>query len=180
MSNELGSLLRLEKLASNVSEETRANRTGILLGAEGRLIKAVPVLADEGGQVLDPRPLNLEQRVPVNVPEEARIDGERKLTELDLEGWGRVAVVGVPLRVSGTDYYALYVFKRIVDFNRGINQGLLAYLVIAAAIALYLVDPGGHCSPQDLPAGHGADPWRPAISPTASWTSAWRWRATGR
>lgn len=138
MSNELGSLLRLENLASNVSEETRANRTGILLGAEGRLIKAVPVLADEGGQVLDPRPLNLEQRVPVNVPEEARIDGERKLTELNLEGWGRVAVVGVPLRVSGTDYYALYVFKRIVDFNRGINQGLLAYLVIAAAIALFI------------------------------------------
>lgn len=138
MANELNTLLRLEKLASNSSEETRANRTGILLGAEGRLIKAVPVLADEEGRVLEPRPLNLEQRVPVSVPEEARIDGERKLTELDLEGWGRVAVVGVPLRVSDTDYYALYVFKRIVDFNRGINQGLLAYLAIAAAIALLI------------------------------------------
>jgi signal transduction histidine kinase len=138
MANELDTLLRLDKPASNVSEETRANRTGILLGAEGRLIKAVPVLADESGQVLEPRPLNLEQRTPINVPEEARVDGERKLTELDLEGWGRVAVVGVPLRVSGTDYYALYVFKRIVDFNRGINQGLLVYLLIAASIALFI------------------------------------------
>jgi signal transduction histidine kinase len=138
MANELDTLLRLDKPATNVSEETRANRTGILLGAEGRLIKAVPVLADEAGQVLEPRPLNLEQRTPINVPEEARVDGERKLTELDLEGWGRVAVVGVPLRVSGTDYYALYVFKRIVDFNRGINQGLLVYLLIAASIALFI------------------------------------------
>ncbi len=138
MANELSTLLRLDKFTSNASEETRANRSGILLGAEGRLIKAVPVLADDEGQVIDPRPLNLEQRAPLSIPEEARIDGERKLTELDLEGWGRVAIVGVPLQVSGTDYHALYIVKRIVDFNRGINQGLLAYLAVAAAVALVI------------------------------------------
>ncbi len=140
MANELSIMLRLENASQGqvASEDARQNRAGILMAAEGRLIKAVPVLADDNGKVLDPRPLNLEQRVPAIVPEEARIDGESKLTELEVEGSGSVAIAGVPLRVNGTDYHALYVFKRIEDLSSGINQDLLAYLAIASAVALLI------------------------------------------
>jgi signal transduction histidine kinase len=76
--------------------------------------------------------------VPAIVPAEARIDGESRLTELEVEGSGRVAIAGVPLRVNDTDYHALYVFKRIEDLSSGINRGLLAYLAIVSAVALLI------------------------------------------
>ena len=138
MSAELENLLRLEEVGQGVNNNQPAlDRTAIFLTATGRLLKGLPVLADADGKVLEPR-ARLESRLPLGftVPEEARVDSEPRVVELESELLGRVAVAGVPLRRPPKGYHALYLFKRVVDFNQDLNRGLYLYLGIAAAVAL--------------------------------------------
>jgi len=135
---ELDNLLRLEGVGQGGSNnQPSLDRTAIFLTATGRLLKGLPVLADADGKVLEPR-ARLENLLPLGftVPEEARVDSEPRVVELETELLGRVAVAGVPLRRPPKDYHALYLFKRIVDFNQDLNRGLYLYLGIAAAVAL--------------------------------------------
>ncbi len=106
--------------------------------AEGSLIKAIPVLADEQGRILEPRPLNLPQRFSISIPEAARLEGDSKVTELDLELLGPVTVAAARLRSAGSDYDAVYLVKRNQDLDQGLNRNLYAYLAIASAIALII------------------------------------------
>ncbi len=138
MAVELENLIRLEG-ARDERARLSLDRVAVFLTATGRLLRAMPVLADAEGNVMEPR-ARLEPRLPLKftLPGEALVETDPRITELETEKLGRVAVAGVPMRRREGGFHALYLIKRIVDFNGDLNRGLFLYLGVACAVALAL------------------------------------------
>jgi signal transduction histidine kinase len=136
MAHDLERLLRLERTVRQDREILRRSSFLILLEVEGRLINALPVLADEEGRIVEPTAMAARLLNPI--PEKMRTDGEVRVVEEDVEPLGKVMVVGVPLQVESGEINSLYLFKKIKDLGGETSGDLYLYLALASVVALII------------------------------------------
>ncbi len=135
MAKDLERGLRVERLVGVERDLLIKERTLLLMTIEGRLINAIPLLANSQGRIVEPP--NPPSRIPNPIPEDLRVRDKVVLEELEVEELGKVMVVGVPLNMPNSGYDALYLVKKVseLDTETGI---LYLYLVIASSIALLI------------------------------------------
>ncbi|MBC7229776.1 MAG: HAMP domain-containing histidine kinase [Actinobacteria bacterium] len=136
MGRDMAMLFALgERLPGSALADTQ--RVTQLLRLEGKLIKAVSVIVDRGGEVVAPRPI--PARTPRSFDPELLAENEVIARQGSFGILGEVYLVSVPLNIpSHPEYHNLLVAKRPQDLVTVSGAEITRYLVIAGGAALLL------------------------------------------